>query len=310
MSMKLFERTSSTWVRYSEYEWRKAKDGTLYLTPAPGATPSIYDPLKETQEIVLAALQIGRMCMSKEATDAKIQKAILSFAVKYGLFGLMTALPTTPDFMEYEAVYLPKNHFVKEETMSTEDYLSLFFPFDKLDIVKRGVESMWNIQNDRIMMALAMTMTDRPMAVNMSFQREYAERFDWLKQQFTDWAFNATTSFLYYTDYDSLEEDARRLMQQSIAAYGGNAPTYHIALLDKPTLVWDFHSLLLGIQMMFTFMLTDEEKPLRLCKQCMKAFIASRPSAVFCSPRCKNQYNVYKNRAKKNNPDEEGEDND
>ncbi len=38
---------------------------------------------------------------------------------------------------------------------------------------------------------------------------------------------------------------------------------YHIALLDKPTLVWDFHSLLLGIQMMFTFMLTDEEKPQR-----------------------------------------------
>ena len=99
-------------------------------------------------------------------------------------------------------------------------------------------------------------------------------------------------------------------MQQSIAAYGGNAPTYHIALLDKPTLVWDFHSLLLGIQMMFTFMLTDEEKPLRLCKQCMKAFIASRPSAVFCRPRCKNQYNVYQNRAKKNNPDGEGQDND
>ncbi len=309
MSMKLFERTSSTWVRYSEYEWKKVEDGTLYLTPAPGATPSIYDPLKETQEIVLAALRIGRMCMSKEATDAEIQKAILPFAVKYGLFGFMTALPTTPDFMEYEAVYLPKNHFIREETMATEDYLNMFFPFDKLDIVKRGVESMWNIQNDRIMMALAMTMTDRPMAVNMSFQREYAERFDWLKQQFTDWAFNATTSFFYYMDYDSLAEDARRLMQQSIAAYGGNAPTYHIALLDKPTLVWDFHSLLLGIQMMFSFMLTDEERPLRLCKQCMKAFIASRPSAVFCSPRCKNQYNVYKNRAKKNNPDGEGQDN-
>lgn len=310
MSMKLFERTSSTWVRYSEYEWKKAKDGTLYLTPAPGATPSIYDPLKETQEIVLAALQIGRMCMSKETTDAEIQKAILPFAVKYGLFGLMTALPTTPDFMEYEAVYLPKNHFIREETMTTEDYLNLFFPFDKLDIVKRGVESMWNIQNDRIMMALAMTMSNRPTAVNMSFQREYAERYDWLKQQFTDWAFNATTSFLYYHDYDVLEDDAKRLMQQSIAAYGGNAPTYHIAFLDKPTLVWDFHSLLLGIQMMFTFMLTDEEKPLRLCKQCMNAFIASRPSAVFCSPRCKNQYNVYKNRAKKNNPDGEGQDDD
>lgn len=242
---------------------------------------------------------------ARTVSIAEIQKAILPFAVKYGLFGLMTALPTTPDFMEYDAVYLPKNHFIKEETMSTEDYLNLFFPFDKLDIVKRGVKSMGNIQNDRIMMALAMTMTDRPMAVNMRFQREYAERFDWLKQQFTDWAFNAAAGFFYYTASDSLEEDAKRLMQQSIAAFRGNAPTYHIALLDKPTLVLDFHSLLLGIQMMFTFMLTDEEKPLRLCKQCMKAFIASRPSAVFCSPRCKNQYNVYKNRAKKNQPNRE-----
>lgn len=30
------------------------------------------------------------------------------------------------------------------------------------------------------MIALAMTMSDRPMAVNMSFQQEYAERYDWL----------------------------------------------------------------------------------------------------------------------------------
>ena len=115
--------------------------------------------------------------------DTEIQTAIRQFAVKYGLFGLMTALPTTPDFMEYEAVYLPKNHFIKAETMSTEKYLVLFFPFDKLDVIKHGIESMWNVENDRVMMALAMTMTDRPMAVNMSFQREYAERYDWMKQQ-------------------------------------------------------------------------------------------------------------------------------
>ena len=28
LTMKnLFERTSSTWVRYSEYEWKKSEDG-------------------------------------------------------------------------------------------------------------------------------------------------------------------------------------------------------------------------------------------------------------------------------------------
>ena len=41
----LFERTSSNWVRYSEYEWKAAEDGTLFLTPTKTAQPSIYDPL-------------------------------------------------------------------------------------------------------------------------------------------------------------------------------------------------------------------------------------------------------------------------
>ena len=293
----LFERTSSNWVRYSEYEWRAAEDGTLYLTPTKTAQPSIYDPLAEYQQIVLDAINIGRM-ESQGKTPQEIQKAIGQFAVKYGLLGLMTALPTTPTFMDYEAVYLSKNHFIKEETMSTKDYLHLFFPFHNPDVVKRGVESMWNIQNNRVMMALAMTMSDKPMAVNMSFQREYAEPYEWMKQQFIDLAFTFLTSVIFYEDYDDMTPDQRLLMQEGMTAFGGIAPTYRIALLDKPTIIWDFHSLMLGIQMMFSFMLTDSENPIKLCRHCTKAFVASRPSAVFCSPQCKNKHNVYKSRAR------------
>ena len=292
-----FEHSNSTWVRYSEYEWKQAENGKLYLTACADAQPTIYDPLKEYQQLVLDALYIGRLGMKQEQDDTEIQAEIKVFAEKYGLFGLMTALPTTPSFMDYEAVYLPKNRFIKKETMSTEEYLALFFPFDKLDVVKRSVESLWNIEGDNMMMALA------PMAVNMSFQRQYAESYEWMKQVFTDWAFNATTVFLYYNDYDRLDEDYKQLMRQSIRAFDGNAPSYHIELLEQPTLVWDFHSLLLGIQMMLSFMLTDKNNPIRVCKKCSKFFVASRPSAVFCSPRCKNQYNVYKNR-EKNKKDE------
>ena len=298
-----FEHSNSTWVRYSKYEWKQAENGKLYLTACADAQPTIYDPLKEYQQLVLDALYIGRLGMKQEQDDAEIQAEIKAFAEKYGLFGLITALPTTPSFMDYEAVYLPKNRFIKKETMSTEEYLALFFPFNKLDVVKRSVESLWNIEDDNMMMALAMTMSDRPMAVNMSFQRQYAESYEWMKQVFIDWAFNATTVFFYYNDKDILDEDSKRLMQQSMRAFGGNAPSYHIELLEQPTLVWDFHSLLLGIQMMLSFMLTDKNNPMRVCKKCSKFFVASRPSAVFCSPRCKNQYNVYKNR-EKNKKDE------
>lgn len=298
-----FEHSNSTWVRYSEYEWKQAKDDKLYLTACADAQPTIYDPLKEYRQLVLDALYIGRLGMKQEQDDEEIQAEIKAFAEKYGLFGLMTALPTTPSFMDYEAVYLPKNRFIKKETMSTEAYLTLFFPFDKLDVVKRSVESLWNIEGDNMMMSLTMTMSDRPMAVNMSFQRQYAESYEWMKQVFTDWAFNATTVFLYYNDYDKMDNDYKQLMRQSIRAFDGNAPSYHIELLEQPTLVWDFHSLLLGIQMMLSFMLTDKNNPMKVCKKCSKFFVASRPSAVFCSPRCKNQYNVYKNR-EKNKKDE------
>ena len=294
----LFQRTSSHWVRYSEYEWKTAENGMLYLTPTATAQPGIYDPLSEYQRLILDAIDIGRM-ESQKKTQQEIQKAIQQFAVKYGLLGLMTALPTTPNFMDYEAVYLPKNHFIREESMSTMDYLDLFFPSVKPDVVKHGVESMWNISNDRAMMALALTMsTDKPMAVNMSFQREYAEPYEWIKQQFIDIAFTYLTSVLFYEDYDTMTPEQRLLMQQGMEAFGGNAPTYRIALLDKPTIVWDFHSLMLGIQMMFSFMLTDTEKPIRICKHCLQTFVASRPSAIFCSPQCKNKYNVYKSRTK------------
>ena len=295
----LFQNTSSHWVRYDKYDCKEADDGLLYVTPAPKAKPAVYDPLKDTEALVLDMLNVGMLCMGR-AGEETIQTAVMEFVHKYGLLGFMTALPTTPQFVEYEAVYLPTNDFTREESLPTEKYLAYFFPFDKLDFSKKGKESVWNVGNDRTMMALAATFGNGPQAMNMSFQREYAERYDWLVTQFRDWAFTFTSSFLYYEDYEQLDETTRDLYRQGMAAFGGIAPTYHIVLLDRPTIVWDFHSLLLGVQMMFSFMLTDEKTVLRSCKHCTKVFAAKHPNAAFCSPRCKNQYNVYKSRAKKN----------
>ena len=247
--------------------------------------------------MVLKAVNLGLMCMDRNNTQEQLQNAIMDFVTGYGLLGFMTALPTTPDFITYHAVYLPKNHFIKEESMTTEKYLSYFFPLDKIDFVKKGMESSWST-DDVQMMALIMTMKNKPQAVMMSFQKEYAERYDWLVTLFKDWAFTFMSSFLYYQDFDMLDDMQKHLYRQGMAAFGGIAPTYHIELLEHPTIVWDFHSLLLGVQMMFSFMLTDEKSSLKVCKHCGKAFVAGRPNSVFCSGKCKNQYNVYKSRAK------------
>ena len=116
------------------------------------------------------------------------------------------------------------------------------------------------------MIALAMTFFDQPMAMRMCFQRKYAGRYDWLVSQFKDWAFYVTNTFFYYLDYDRMDEAQRNTMRMGMAAFGGNAPTYHIALYENPTIVGDFHFLMLAIHMMFSFLLTDEKKPMKLCR--------------------------------------------
>lgn len=170
----IFKRTSANWVRYDKYEWKEAADGILYLTPAKDAVMSLYNPIKEYEELVLTALGIGLDVMQKKASMEELKQRIQSFAEHFGLLGLMTALPTTPEFITYDAVYLPKNHLIRQETLSTEDYLSYFFPFDKISFRKNGQESVWNSDNLE-MLAVIMAMQDKPQAVLMSFQKEYAE---------------------------------------------------------------------------------------------------------------------------------------
>ncbi len=65
-----------------------------------------------------------------------------------------------------------KNRFIKEESLPTEDYLAYFFPFDKLDFRKKGVELGWSV-TDRESVAITMTMVNAPQAVAMGLQKEY-----------------------------------------------------------------------------------------------------------------------------------------
>ena len=104
------------------------------------------------------------------------------------------------------------------------------------------------------------------------------------------WTFMLVTEYYYYDEEQPSDEEARDLYRKGMAAFDGNAPTYHIELRDRPTIVWDFHSLMLNIKLMFSFMLTDENAPLRLCRECAKPFIAPRSNSHFCSPACREKH--------------------
>ena len=86
----LFAQSRSHWVRYDRYEIKTGKDGKRYITPEKAAKPDIYNPLKDSSEMVLEALNVGMLMMNRSPED-EVEKAVLAFVTHYGLLGLMTA---------------------------------------------------------------------------------------------------------------------------------------------------------------------------------------------------------------------------
>jgi hypothetical protein len=99
----VYQKISSFWAKYSEYEYRRDDDGNLFLMPTPTSKVSVYDPLKDADTMVVEALNVGRLAM-KRGDEATLKQAVLEFVTKYGLLGFMTALPTTPEFFIYPKI--------------------------------------------------------------------------------------------------------------------------------------------------------------------------------------------------------------
>ena len=56
---------------------------------------------------------------------------------------------------------------------------------------------------------------------------------------------------------------------------------------------------MLAITLVFSFMLTDTDNPIHMCKNCGKVFIAEKQGSLFCSAECKSQYRAQKKQEKK-----------
>lgn len=80
----IFQNFSSNWVRYDKYEWRTSTDGKCYITPAVDAKPSIYNPIKNYEKLVLTAINVGTTAMSK-ASESELKEAIMGFVSEYGM---------------------------------------------------------------------------------------------------------------------------------------------------------------------------------------------------------------------------------
>ncbi len=116
-----------------------------------------------------------------------------------------------------------------------------------------------------------------------------------LCKEFTDWAFTFMTSFLYYLDYDTIDEQTRSLYRQGISAFGGIS-TYRIALERIRPLSYGISIRCLSWCRCAFPSCSRTRTVICVCASTVKSLCRKPEGNEFCSQKCKNQFNVYKSR--------------
>jgi hypothetical protein len=134
------------------------------------------------------------MCVNDNTDESKIEKAMLEFCGKYGLLGFMSALPTTPDFWEDDAVYIPKNPVFRPAKMPVKEYVDMFYPPEKAGMANQKAKAMqWFFGDlagdepiigvgERESYIMQMKFKGMPFAQRWTFQRGYAEPCEWMRE--------------------------------------------------------------------------------------------------------------------------------
>lgn len=252
------------YTRYSEYEIRKNKQGERVVIPARISQLETYDPTENAEEILTALLNTGRLM--KEATPEKAEKLILDFVNRYGLLRAIAELPLNKDFYNRELVFIDDNLFTASGVMATEDFEDLFFEKRKPKITK------------------SFKLTD------YIASRNYSEPITWIAEYIHEVYEVLLLSVKYKTEPNAVSFMLNDRLKTNIR--------YRLTVTDRIQMQYEFHSLMGVLNYTMANLLSADGSPLKICKHCHKAFISQNKRAEFCSERCRNQFNVYKSRAK------------
>lgn len=291
MDNKKNKKFSTWWGKYNDYEYKTLEDET-YIVPVKNAKQEIYDPFDYVDKILVELLTIGRLVGVKETEIAN--KKILEFVKKYGLLGLMTYFPLNSNILQQDNVFLNKtNDIVKKEVISTEEYVKEFLKCDdeqEIQLQKLDKHGYAIITSKINVFSFSDKFEDRVL-----FSSGYSEKLSWIIH-YAQQLYNLFFSIEQYCLEKTVEE------KKIATIFSDNLKPYNIScqivIEEKPQLQWNFNSLRLALDTMFSFEMTAEKKKLKMCKHCWKPFYSENVKAEYCSPKCRNQANVYKSRAK------------
>lgn len=211
-----------------------------------------------------ALLNTGRSM--KDATVEKAEEPILNFVNRYGLLGVIAELPLNKDFYNHELVFLDGNLFTASGVMETEEFEDLF-----LEKAKPRITKSFKL-DDYIK------------------SKNYSEPITWIAEYIHELYEILLLSVKYKAEPDAVSFLLNDRLKTNIR--------YRLTVTDKIQMQYEFHSLMGVLNFTMANLLSAEGAPLKICKHCKKAFISQNKRAEFCSERCRNQFNVYKSRAK------------
>ncbi|MCG8482271.1 MAG: CGNR zinc finger domain-containing protein [Clostridia bacterium] len=283
---------ATDWIRYSDYIYKTNEAGKEYIIPTEDAAFSMYNPFDVAEDLLLDLLKIGDEAL--HSPKEKLKKMVLIFAKKYGLLGLMSASVYNRDILgEDKVLFIENNHIGEEKIMDGECYLSLFTPFveDGDIMVTEYKNRMYLTKKEDSPIFYG----KRPLVMDLIFSRFYSEELGWIINFATMLVSHFNQLLIYKNASNHLTESVTILADKFHAEKIG----FTINQLEKTNISWQFDSLKTTIETIYAFAVTDEKIFLNRCEHCRSFFIAKSDREKYCSPTCRNRFNVKKSREKK-----------
>lgn len=291
-NITLIGNLRTEWIKYEEYEIKLTKENEHYICPKEGSKFTIYDPFEKSNELLLDVIDLGDKAISGEIGKEDINNLVIEFAKKYGLLGVITSSVYNRDIIGESKVLITSTNILKskDKIMDEDDYISMFIPFAKQEEVylrKLGKHmTLFKAEDSPKFYG------KRPLILDLVFSKYYCERVDWI----VEFAKNISTHINQTLVYKNIK------LTESVTIMAGKFKAENIglsvAVLDSPYIEWDFDSLKVAIEVIYSFTVADSKNTLKRCENCKKVFIAKNDNEKYCSKVCRNRYNVNKSRNK------------
>ena len=266
---------------YNKYKIEKI-NGVKYIVPEKeaGKQPSVI--ADRINEIMIKLLNIGKKAYHNEEIE---DIEILEFVTDVGFCGFMSDFPINRYYFLDEEVILRDYNFVEYadhiKKIELVEYIKIFMP----KLTEKQIEKIIEKCKKNITPTVMEKYLTPDLNKKLIYSEDYAEPIDMIVKY---------ASLLYEALVSITERDYTKQISPIIRI---NNCTNTMDRISSGIGI-KFNYLKQAVDLNFLINVTQDVSPLKICKFCGNAFIATNIKAEYDSPNCKNKANVYKFRAK------------